>query len=305
VVTPTGSCAIEDLVPGSEILTADQDDPDCTVQTSIVEHVFRKVAPLWTVRVGGREIRCTTEHPFYVLGHGWVAVRELRPGQFVRGHTGKFSFIQTVEPSDTNQVVYNIQVRDTHTFFIGAVEWGFSVWVHNEAVCELVLRYDLAVFRGDSPAAMAAKDALEKRIAGLTAKELEVLNKDVHLLDKLGKMEVAPTAGVVVKDGKWDYFFGRVKSNPHNEARSLQNLKDLEALGIKEASGGREQLVKLFEQGRSLPEAGRHVTEHGVTITRTVKVGYAGAIDVKYFYPGGDMTAIPEVSTIIPKIFKK
>lgn len=114
---------------------------------------------------------------------------------------------------------------------------------------------------------------------------------------------VAGVTGVTVKDSKWDYFFGRVKSSPHNEARSLQNLKDLEALGIREAQGGREQLVKLFEEGLSLPEVGRHVTEHGVTITRTVKVGEAGAIDVKYFYPGGDMTAIPEISTIIPKTF--
>ena len=110
--------------------------------------------------------------------------------------------------------------------------------------------------------------------------------------------------GVTVKEGKWDYFFGRVKSNPDNEARSLQNMKDLETLGIKEAEGGQAKLLKLFEEGKGLPEAGRHTTEYGVTITRTVKVGEKGAIDVKYFYPGGDLTATPEVSTIIPKIFK-
>jgi len=234
------------LVSGSEILTADQDDPDCTVQTSIVEHVFRKIAPLWTVRVGGREIRCTTEHPFYVLGHGWVAVRELRPGQFVRGHTGKFSFIQTVEPSDTNQVVYNIQVRDTHTFFIGAVEWGFSVWVHNEAVCELVLRYDLAVFRGDSPAAMAAKAALEKRIAGLTAKELEVLNKDVHLLDKLGKMEVAPKA-----PRPFGELYRDAQANPSKW--KVARTEEIPSTNIRNKGGtSRQELIRNEETGEEI-----------------------------------------------------
>jgi hypothetical protein len=109
---------------------------------------------------------------------------------------------------------------------------------------------------------------------------------------------------VVVKPGKWDYFFGRVTSNPHNEARSKQNLKDLNALGFDESAGGREALTRLFEDGQALPETSRHVTEHGVTITRTAPVGEAGAIDVKYFYPDGDMNATPEVSTIIPKIFK-
>lgn len=119
------------------------------------------------------------------------------------------------------------------------------------------------------------------------------------------KKPAAPGAGrVTVKPNKWDYFFGRVKSNPHNEARSLQNLRELKRLGIDEAAGGREKLMALFERGLELPEAGRHVTEHGVTITRTVEVGDVGAIDVKYFYPKGDLTAVPEVSTIIPKIFK-
>jgi RHS repeat-associated protein len=108
---------------------------------------------------------------------------------------------------------------------------------------------------------------------------------------------------VIVKEGKWDYFFGRVKSNPHNEARSLQNAKDLKTLGIEESNGGRERLTDLFEQGLASPETSRHVTEHGITITRTVPAPPNGAIDVKYFYPGGDMSATPEISTIIPKIF--
>lgn len=114
----------------------------------------------------------------------------------------------------------------------------------------------------------------------------------------------AGDAIVRVKPGKWDYFFGRVTSNPHNEARSVQNLRDLEALGIRESEGGQAQLASLFEQGRSLPETARHTTDFGVTITRRIPVGDKGVIDAKYFYPGGDMSATPEISTIIPKIFK-
>ncbi len=110
--------------------------------------------------------------------------------------------------------------------------------------------------------------------------------------------------GFTVKSGKWDYFFGRVTSNPHNQARSLQNLKDLKNLGFDEALGGRKALMKMFEQGKSLPAVARHVTEYGVTITRTVPIKNIGAIDVKYFYLHGNMKAAPEISTIIPKIFK-
>jgi RHS repeat-associated protein len=141
------------------------------------------------------------------------------------------------------------------------------------------------------------------------------IHKDVTVSGRSGGAGAASaqaTAGtaaargtVIVKPGKWDYFFGRVTSNPHNQARSLQNLRDLNTLGFDEAAGGREALMNLFEQGRRLPEVARHVTEHGVTITRTVNVGNIGAIDVKYFYPGANMGAVPEISTIIPKIFRK
>ena len=110
---------------------------------------------------------------------------------------------------------------------------------------------------------------------------------------------------VIVKDSKWDYFFGRVTSSAHNEARSLQNVKDLETLGFKEAEGGQAKLLKLFEEGRTLPETSGYTSEYGVTVTRTVKVGDIGAIEVKYYYPGGDMSATPEISSIIPKIFTK
>lgn len=63
--------------------------------------------------------------------------------------------------------------------------------------------------------------------------------------------------------------------------------------------------MQIFEEGLQQPEFSRLKTDYGVTITRSVKVGDAGAIDVKYFYTGGDLSATPEVSTIIPKIFKK
>jgi hypothetical protein len=123
-------------------------------------------------------------------------------------------------------------------------------------------------------------------------------------LSKIRRVVLRPPK-VTVKEGKWDYFFGRVKSNPHNTQRSLQNAKDLADLGIKEEKGGREKLMKIFEEGLKKPATGKpHITEHGTTITRTVEVPPKGAIDVKYFYPKHDMSATPEISTIIPKIFK-
>jgi hypothetical protein len=107
-----------------------------------------------------------------------------------------------------------------------------------------------------------------------------------------------------VNEGKWDYFFGRVTSSPHNTARSQQNLRDLKALGFDEAAGGKEALLKVFRDSQTLSPTETNVTKYGITITRTAKIGDVGSIDIKYFYPGGNLTAVPQVTTVIPKLFK-
>jgi len=120
-----------------------------------------------------------------------------------------------------------------------------------------------------------------------------------------GSETAAEQASFSVASGKWDYFFGRVTSGAHNQARSLQNLKDLEAMGITEANGGQARLMDLFRQGLSAPEVSRYISEYGTTITRAVQIGKKGIIEIKYYYPGGDLAAEPEVSTIIPKVFEQ
>ncbi len=113
--------------------------------------------------------------------------------------------------------------------------------------------------------------------------------------------------GFSIKESKFDYFFGRVTSSPHNQARSLQNLQDLKKLGINEAAGGRERLMQILEDGLSSPEVRRTTNDYGTTIVRQVEVSGAearGAIEIFYFYPGGSsLSARPEISSIIPKIY--
>jgi hypothetical protein len=109
-----------------------------------------------------------------------------------------------------------------------------------------------------------------------------------------------------IKESKFDYFFGRVISNPHNRQRSVQNLQDLNQLGIDEANNGKEDLMRRFEEGLLSPEVSRKVTDYGVTIVRRVMIQgpqVSGSIDVSYFYPDSDLMATPEIASIIPKIY--
>ncbi len=110
--------------------------------------------------------------------------------------------------------------------------------------------------------------------------------------------------GFTLKESKFDYFFGRVRSNLRNQQRALQNLADLRQLGIDEAVGGRERLLQIFQDGLNAPETGRHISDYGITLTRRVELR-GGAIEVKYFYSDGDLSSTPEIVTIIPKVYRQ
>lgn len=53
---------------------------------------------------------------------------------------------------------------------------------------------------------------------------------------------------VVVGSGKWDYIFGRVASNDHNAARSIQILNQLARIGINDTAAGRAILEENFSE---------------------------------------------------------
>jgi hypothetical protein len=112
--------------------------------------------------------------------------------------------------------------------------------------------------------------------------------------------------GFTVKESKFDYFFGRVTSSPTSQQRSLQNRNNLLRLGIDEAAGGRERLMAIFAAGLTAQITKEEEKEYGIVITRKVEVSgteVTGAIKIGYFYRSGDTSTIPEVVTIIPKIY--
>jgi hypothetical protein len=83
------------------------------------------------LRVGGREIESTAEHPFWVRGKGWTPARLIGVGDELTGHQGGWVVVEGVDVLKAVRQVYNLRVADHHTYFVGRREWGFSVWAHN------------------------------------------------------------------------------------------------------------------------------------------------------------------------------
>jgi len=68
-----------------------------------------------------------------VQSRGWVAARELQPGDELRSHDGRWLPVEGVRNTGREEVVYNCRVAEYHTYFVGDQEWGFSIWSHNSA----------------------------------------------------------------------------------------------------------------------------------------------------------------------------
>jgi hypothetical protein len=77
----------------------------------------------------GEIISTTTNHPFYVIYKGWVAAGDLEIGDEVFGLDGSILYITgyKLEWSSTPTIVYNFEVADFHSYFVGE----FGVLVHN------------------------------------------------------------------------------------------------------------------------------------------------------------------------------
>ena len=104
---------------------------------SYVEEIFENHMPLVSLHVGGRVIRTTAEHRFYVRGKGWVAARELQSRDLFRSHDGQWVPVEEVVDNGEESVVYNLRVSEYHTYFVGADDWGFTVWAHN--LCDALI----------------------------------------------------------------------------------------------------------------------------------------------------------------------
>ena len=75
-------------------------------------------------------IETTTNHPFYVLGTGWVATGDLTIGDNVYTIECGSSVVTGlwIEKLDEPITVYNLEVEEFHSYFVG----GLGVLVHNK-----------------------------------------------------------------------------------------------------------------------------------------------------------------------------
>jgi hypothetical protein len=202
LLTPDGDRRIEEFEEGDAILTRSESDPEGGVEVKRVEKVFVALARVLEVRVRGRVIGTTAEHPFHVSNKGWVAARALRVGDVLRSHDGQQLVVEGVRDTGKWETVYNLRVADYHTYFVGAREWGFSVWAHNACTNAALsatrraaaqarwARHRAAVAAGQrgtpagrGPAHTAVQRSIRQNAGGRLERDVKLTNGNVRIAD--------------------------------------------------------------------------------------------------------------------------
>ena len=147
VLTATDFVAIEKLAAGDKIISTNPDTLE-TAEKTVLETYVRKVNKLVHITINGEEIVTTDNHPFYVQGRGFINAGNLLVGDKLVSVNGEDLIIEDyyLELTEEPVSVYNFQVEDFHTYFVG----DCAVWVHN-AECKVSPSRREHILEGEGP----------------------------------------------------------------------------------------------------------------------------------------------------------
>ncbi len=132
ILTATGLVEIEKLAAGDKVISTNPDTLE-TAEKTVLETYVRQVDKLVHITINGEKIVTTDNHPFYVQGRGFIEAGNLLLGDKLVSVNGEDLIVEDyhIELTEDFVSVYNFQVEDFHTYFVG----NCAVWVHND--CKL------------------------------------------------------------------------------------------------------------------------------------------------------------------------
>lgn len=126
VLTDEGEKSIEEIEVGDKVLAKDDETGEMAYKE--VEWIFRRdVEETYNITVGSEVITTTDEHPFWIVGKGWVESKNLVVGDVLTTSYGKELAIEKIKVKQEHKTVYNFKVKDFHTYFVS----NLRIWTHN------------------------------------------------------------------------------------------------------------------------------------------------------------------------------
>ncbi len=128
VAAENGQKRIDEIEVGDKVwaFNVETRESELKTVTKVYVHSVDEILHLYTDE---GDIDTTANHPFYVVGKGWVAAGDLVVGDEVYNLDETASAILglEIEILDEPVLVYNLEVEDFHSYFVGCV----PVLVHN------------------------------------------------------------------------------------------------------------------------------------------------------------------------------
>ena len=128
ISTETGNKAIEQIQCGDLVWAWDEKTGDVALK-KVVETYVNETTELTHILVNGEEIISTLTHPFYSPVKGWTEACRLRAGDILVTVNGEYVVVEQIQHEILEKpiAVYNFQVEDYHTYYIGSE----GILVHN------------------------------------------------------------------------------------------------------------------------------------------------------------------------------
>ena len=130
IKTKDGSKNISDIKVGDEVYSENPETGETGYQK--VKEVFvTKTNTILIIKTQNETIETTKPHPFYVIGKGFVAAKDLQVGDHLKMANGEEAVIEslTLKHYKDPVTVYNFEVENWHTYHVS----GSEVLVHNVA----------------------------------------------------------------------------------------------------------------------------------------------------------------------------
>ncbi len=128
VATENGQKRIEEIEVGEKVWSFDINTGKTELKevTTVFVHECDEILHLYTT---ADDIDTTTNHPFYVIGKGWVAAGDLNKGDELYLESGDIAIVTGSEFERFGKPirVYNLEVADSHTYFVG----DNGILIHN------------------------------------------------------------------------------------------------------------------------------------------------------------------------------
>ena len=122
VAAENGQKRIDEIKVGDKVwaFNVETGESELKTVTKVYVHSVDEILRLYTDE---GDIDTTANHPFYVIGKGWVAAGDLVVGDEVYNLDETASAILglEIEILDEPVLVYNLEVEDFHSYFVGCV----------------------------------------------------------------------------------------------------------------------------------------------------------------------------------------